>query len=187
MKKIPMLFEYESVSGSKRLEVTKKPNPLCQWVFDNEGVATRKYDGECCCTDGVFNFFKRRSVKPTMSRPEEFIKVSEDQNTGILYGWVPVSLLDRSDQYHWEAWRRLERIPEPGTYELCGPKINWNPEKMDHHVLIKHSESEIYHNVPRNYDDLKVWLSDRDIEGLVFHHPDGRMAKIRKKDFGLKR
>jgi hypothetical protein len=27
----------------------------------------------------------------------------------------------------------------------------------------------------------------RDIEGLVFHHPDGRMAKIKLKDFGLRR
>jgi hypothetical protein len=26
-----------------------------------------------------------------------------------------------------------------------------------------------------------------DIEGLVFHHPDGRMAKIKLRDFGMKR
>ena len=24
-------------------------------------------------------------------------------------------------------------------------------------------------------------------EGVVFHHPDGRMYKVRKKDFGIKR
>jgi hypothetical protein len=34
---------------------------------------------------------------------------------------------------------------------------------------------------------LREWLLDRDIEGLVFHHPDGRMAKIKLRDFGLKR
>ena len=26
-----------------------------------------------------------------------------------------------------------------------------------------------------------------DIEGIVFHHPDGRMCKIRKSDFGIRR
>jgi len=34
---------------------------------------------------------------------------------------------------------------------------------------------------------FREWLKGRDIEGLVFHHPDGRMAKIKKRDFGLKR
>ena len=24
-----------------------------------------------------------------------------------------------------------------------------------------------------------------DIEGIVWHHPDGRMAKIKRRDFGL--
>jgi hypothetical protein len=26
----------------------------------------------------------------------------------------------------------------------------------------------------------------KDIEGIVWHHPDGRMVKIKKKDFGYK-
>jgi hypothetical protein len=37
------------------------------------------------------------------------------------------------------------------------------------------------------FDGLRAWLAERDIEGLVFHHSDGRMAKIRKADFGLAR
>jgi len=36
-------------------------------------------------------------------------------------------------------------------------------------------------------EGLREWFKGRDIEGLVFHHPDGRMAKIKKRDFGLKR
>jgi hypothetical protein len=27
----------------------------------------------------------------------------------------------------------------------------------------------------------------QDMEGIVFHHPDGRKAKIKKRDFGQKR
>ena len=32
---------------------------------------------------------------------------------------------------------------------------------------------------------LKDWLSAPHYEGLVWHHPDGRMAKIKRRDFGL--
>lgn len=32
-------------------EMTREVNPLCQWVLDGEGVATRKYDGNCVMLD----------------------------------------------------------------------------------------------------------------------------------------
>jgi hypothetical protein len=34
---------------------------------------------------------------------------------------------------------------------------------------------------------LKAYLAYKDIEGIVWHHSDGRMVKIKGKDFGLKR
>lgn len=34
---------------------------------------------------------------------------------------------------------------------------------------------------------LRSYLANKDIEGIVWHHPDGRMVKIKGKDFGLKR
>ena len=40
---------------------------------------------------------------------------------------------------------------------------------------------------PRTYDQIKDALENTDIEGIVWHHPDGRMVKIKKKDFGFKR
>lgn len=40
---------------------------------------------------------------------------------------------------------------------------------------------------PRDFDGLRAWLDGKDIEGIVFHHPDGRMAKIKLRDFGLRR
>jgi hypothetical protein len=43
-------------------------------------------------------------------------------------------------------------------------------------------------SAPRTYHDLKAWLVEHDdIEGLVWWHPDGRAAKIKGRDFGLKR
>jgi hypothetical protein len=40
---------------------------------------------------------------------------------------------------------------------------------------------------PLNFGGLRAWMEGRDIEGVVFHHADGRMAKIKLRDFGLKR
>ena len=54
-------------------------------------------------------------------------------------------------------------------------------------MLISHTCAERYENAPRSFNELREWLKDRDIEGIVFHHPDGRMGKIKKRDFGQKR
>ena len=67
------------------------------------------------------------------------------------------------------------------------PKVQGNVERLERHVLQAHGAAERYDDVPRTFDGLREWLHDRDIEGLVFHHPDGRMAKIKLRDFGLKR
>jgi hypothetical protein len=56
---------------------------------------------------------------------------------------------------------------------------------------IKPDEIPVYDNVPRSFDGLKQFLGTLDsrfapgnlAEGIVFHHPDGRRAKIKRKDF----
>lgn len=66
MKKIPTIFERDW--NGDRSRVTRVPNPACQWVFDGEGVATRKYDGACCMVrDG--KLYKRRELGPKQSAP----------------------------------------------------------------------------------------------------------------------
>jgi hypothetical protein len=37
--------------------------------------------------------------------------------------------------------------------------------------------------VPRDFDGLREYLASFNGEGIVFHHPDGRMVKIRRTDF----
>jgi hypothetical protein len=54
-------------------------------------------------------------------------------------------------------------------------------------MLVRHAAAMQYPDVPRDFDGLRDWLSLVNIEGLVWHHPDGRMAKIKLRDFGLKR
>ena len=73
-----------------------------------------------------------------------------------------------------------------GTYELCGPHIQQNPEHLLFEELLPHGRDTLS-DVPRDYAGVKTWLADHDVEGIVWHHPDGRMVKIKKRDFGLKR
>ena len=85
-------------------------------------------------------------------------------------------------------WRLLKRVPDlpDGTYELVGPKVQGNPEHLTEHRLIRHG-SVVEDDAPRSFEGLRMWFDKKDIEGIVFHHPDGRMAKIKLRDFGLKR
>lgn len=179
MKKIPTIFKR---NPENMREILREPHPDCLWVFNGEGVATRKYDGTCVA---IINgqYLKRREVKKGKKIPVGFIEVMHDPNTGKRVGWVPVRVDDPQDKWHMEAF---DNQPD-GTYELCGPKVQGNPEKFDSHVLVPHLKAEIYEDCPRDYDGLKNWFADKDIEGIVFHHPDGRMAKIKKRDFGLRR
>ena len=180
MKKIPTIFQRNPENMS---QISKKIHPDCKWVFSGEGVATQKYDGTCCRIENG-TLFKRREIKKGKKIPEQFIIEQYDANTEKRFGWRPVSQKTNEDKWHRSAFTGDE--PD-GTYELCGPKIQKNLEKLETHKLIPHSKAKQFHDCPRDYDALKVWLQNKDIEGIVWHHSDGRMAKIKKRDFGLSR
>lgn len=177
MKKTPTIF-LRDFNGNPRY-VTRYKNPDCAWVFDGEGRATRKYDGTCCLFDGT-NWFKRREVNSGKRSPDGFIEVSFDPKTGKRMGWLPVGT---QDKWHLEAIDAGDRFCE-GTYELCGPKVQGNPEQYESHVMIAHATAEVL-NPPRDFDGLKNWMRTCPFEGIVFHHPNGWMAKIKRRDFDL--
>ncbi len=180
MKKTPTIFDRDW--NGDRSRVVDVPNPKCDWVFEGEGIATRKLDGTCCMIrDGAL--FKRRELRKGEQSPVDFEAADYDEETGKTIGWVPVGD-GPEDQWHREAF---DPTLTDGTYELLGPKIQGNPEALEHHYLMPHSGAKIYDDVPRNFVGIREWLSGKDIEGLVFHHPDGRMAKIKLRDFGMKR
>ena len=39
---------------------------------------------------------------------------------------------------------------------------------------------------PRDFETVEAFLKKEAIEGIVWHHEDGRMAKIKRSDFGIK-
>ncbi len=180
MKKTPTIFKR---NPENMRELLNEQHPDCLWVFNGEGVATRKYDGTCVKIESG-KYYKRREVKNGKKPPEGFIEEQLDTITGKRVGWVEVNSVSKEDKWHMEAFDPT--LPD-GTYELLGPKIQGNLEKYNTHVLVKHSDATQYPDAPRIFDALAKWLEDKDIEGLVFHHPDGRMAKIKKRDFNQKR
>jgi hypothetical protein len=129
--------------------------------------------------------YKRRELRDGDDTPMGFEEADHDAETGKTVGWMPVGD-GPEDRYHREAFEKI--IPEDGTFELVGPKIQGNPEKFAVHGLVAHGSIWLgCDSAPRTFCGLRDWLADKDIEGIVFHHSDGRMAKIKLRDFGLKR
>lgn len=184
MKKIPSLFKRDFTKPGNPL--TSEYNDGVQWVLDGEGQATRKYDGtSCLIKDGIL--WKRYEVKQGKEAPYGFVLADKDEITGKTFGWVEVGN-GSEDKWHREAWENYHNKdnPVPGTYELVGPKVQSNPEKYETHTLICHDEAQVLFP-PVGFNDLQEWLKDKDIEGIVWHHHDGRMVKIKKSDFRIKR
>ncbi len=188
MKKISTLFKKNPENLGL---VINEINPENQWVFDGEGIATVKHDGTACAIIGGA-LYKRYDVKKGKSVPPDAIPCQEpDEITGHHPHWIPCMVNNPADVYHNEAFHKLcthfKGNPPEGTYELCGPKIQGNPEKYDDHNLIRHGAYALG-PLEYSFDFIKEFLTHWNIEGIVFHHKsDGRMCKIRKSDFGLKR
>lgn len=196
MVKIQTLFKKDPNNLSI---VTDEINTECLWVYES-GIPTRKFDGTACT---IINgkFYKRYDAKinkKTGERkpvPDGAIKCQEpDKITGHFPHWIPCKRNDPSCKYHFQAYDRYHTQafnPKPlkdGTYELCGEKINGNPERIRGHKLIRHG-AEVLPLTDFSFNSIKEYLSVIDIEGIVFHDKNGsgKMCKIRKADFGLKR
>ena len=183
MRKIPTLFERDW-DGDRRY-VLPKVTPGCEWVIEGEGTPTRKYDGTCVMYDGQ-HWWARREVKKGKGAPAGFTALAVDAETGKTVGWEPI---EQSGFARWHAEALTDEDGEPfpsfpaGTYELVGPKVNGDPEGYGFHSLILHDYAQKLDDAPRDFDGLATWLHANPYEGIVWHHPDGRMVKIKKRDF----
>ena len=198
MQKIKSLFKRD-YDGTR--QVYDELVPGSEWVVAGEGIATLKIDGtSCLIREG--KLYKRYDRKLTAeasrlkkkgangpwkisdykAAPDGWEAAEEeaDPNTGHWPGWLPVSN-EPEDKWHREAF---DASASDGTYELVGPKVQGNIYHLDHHELWPHGAEII--QAPRTFDELKEWFKTHVIEGVVWHHPDGRMVKIKRKDFGYK-
>ena len=130
-------------------------------------------------------------MKPGKAAPAGFVEVQHDDTTGKTVGWEPI---EQSPfvKFWREAVKPLVLFgglidvgcrPIPGTYELIGPKINGNPERAETHRLESHDRAEVW-DLGHDATPLDYMTACRagGVEGIVWHHPDGRMAKLKVRD-----
>lgn len=188
MIKIPCLFQ-RTFHGRGSFTLLETVTPGCEWVLAGEGIATEKFDGTACLyRDGVL--YKRYDAKNGKQPPAGAIPCCDpDPVTGHWPHWVAIS--DKpEDKWHREGLLWMQKginVPqtENGTYELVGPGVSANPYRLPEMRLWRHGFVR-FPEAPRTFAGLRDFLSENDnSEGIVFHHPDGRMAKIRRADFGF--
>ena len=186
MKKIASLFQ-RNYDGDRK--VRNEVVTGSEWVLAGEGQATRKWDGMAIAViHGVA--YKRYDAKAGRTPPKDFMPAqpSADPVSGHWPGWVPAH--DDKRIFDGLAWGSANLfgggIVPDGTYEVCGPTIGTrhgaNPENLTETILVIHGADKLY-DCPRTFDAIKEYLRERSIEGIVWHHEDGRMVKVKKSDF----
>lgn len=180
MRKIPTVLVR---NPNDRAHVIDEVTPGCEWVLAGEGVATRKYDGTCTMFDGK-SWWARREVKPGKTPPPGFVADNTDPVTGKTQGWEPI---EQSPFWKFFLEANSGGAYATGTYELIGPKVQGNPERVSGHRLIKHATAErIEGHVQRGIAEVRALVASVGVlgqwEGIVWHHPDGRMAKLKVRD-----
>jgi hypothetical protein len=183
MEKIPTIFD-----RGEDFAVTDKPRRGCEWVFAGEGRATEKLDGT--------------NVRLTI-RAGQVVRVEKRRNPsklqkqqGIIDGWyVDADVHSAEDKWIFEAVKGTDVAGWPDgehSVEALGPSIQGNLLGLPKHLCVPFNlEIPAYEDVPRTFDGLRQFLMTLDsrfspghlAEGIVFHHPDGRRAKIKRKDF----
>ncbi len=183
MEKIPTIFQ-----RGDNFRVTNQVHPDCSWVLDGEGIATEKLDG----TNVRLTIRSGKCV-----RLEKRKNPNKKQKTqGIKDGWyVEADELSPEDKWIYECMLNTDVSSWPDgehSSEALGPKIQGNPLKLKEHICVPFDmEIPTFDNIERSFDGLKEALSEMEskysptnlVEGIVFHHVDGRRAKIKRKDF----
>jgi hypothetical protein len=187
MEKIPTLFERD-----EGFHVVDRPRAECAWVFDGEGVGTEKLDG----TNIRLTVRSGRLVRVEKRRNPS--KVQKQQ--GIVDGWY-VDVDEHSPEDKWiiaaagdtdvSGWPDGEH-----PCEALGPRIQGNPLGLGGSTCVPFNLAvPSYEDVPRTFAGLRDYLAALEsryapghlAEGIVFHHADGRRAKIKRKDFARPR
>jgi len=185
MEKIPTVFERGS-----NFKVVDKIREGCEWVFDGEGSATEKLDGTNV----------RLTVRAgTCVRLEKRRNPSKRQKqAGIKDGWyVDADEFGSEDKWIYEAMRNTDVTDWPDgehSAEALGPSIQGNTLGLDKHLCVPFNlVIPSFAKIKRTYGGLQTGLLELEslyspqhlAEGIVFHHPDGRRAKIKRKDFAV--
>ena len=200
--KTVFLIQYDNEGNANILNEVRPEN---EWVLKGEGLATIKFDGTAAIfLNGIlhkrfdrkltkrFSKLKRSQGDSFVAEEQMFRTLPEgaipcDEKPDLVTHhhphWIPVDD-SPENSYFQEALENNPVLIEGQTYELVGEKVQGNPENITGHELWMHG-SKIVNNIELTFEGIKSWLKDNNVEGLVFHHPDGRMCKLRRCDFNL--
>ena len=205
MKKIKSVF----VVRRDIQMATRDVLPESQWVLNGEGTATIKYDGTPVLIDDKKLYMRwNRKLKPVffkkwVRRKEQFQLnniITEDMFVDLPDGairlesgpanitlhypfWVPVIGDNKHEKRFVDAFNALDDKAN-GTYELIGKDVQGNPYNLNETKLVKHG-SEVIAITDLSFNGIKDYFSTLNHEGIVWYHPDGRMAKLRRSHFNF--
>lgn len=182
MKKIPCLFVRDF--STKPFTITQAVTPGCECVLDGLAYPTVKRDGSACFfKDG--KLWKRYDVKKGRAVPVGAIpcEPAPDATTGHWPHWVEVGT-GPEDKWHVEAFSGLRasdgsrfrpkaELEDGQTYELVGPRIQGNPDRLAEHELTSHGV-ELLLGVPLTFDGLRDFLD----KGPIVDPGTGRREPI---------
>ena len=186
MPKLESPFVRKEING--QYVVTDEIAEGYDWVFEDESVmAIEKLHGtnvSILIQDGIITGCWNRTERiPFFNKDKKFII------EGLLNSYEKGYMTFLADGQHFG--------------ELIGPKVNGNPYKLDIHLWIpfktfgqKHLRYKSWGKYPKDFNTISEWFkeliplytlmkgqADGFVEGIVFTHPDGRMAKLRKDMF----
>jgi len=182
MQKLKSPFVRKEINGN--YIVTDEIEEGYEWVFEDETtMAIEKLHGtnvSILIQDGqVTGVWNRTERIPFFNKGKQHIII------GIL-----------------ESFTRgyMEFLPDGQHFgELIGPKVNGNPYNLEQNIWIpfesygqKHLKYKSWGKYPKDFKTISEWfkelmplyalrLGQKEgfVEGIVFTHPDGRMAKLR--------
>jgi len=182
MPKIESPFVRKEIDGNyiATPEITKG----YEWVFEDESVmAIEKLHGtnvSILIENGVVTSIWNRTERlPFFNKGKKFII------EGLLNSFERGYMSFLSDGQHFG--------------ELIGKKVNGNPYKIEGHLWIpfetfaqKHLRYKSWGKYPKDFNTISEWFKElmplyslmqdngtKFCEGIVFTHPNGRMAKLR--------
>jgi len=188
MPKLKSPFVRKEING--QYVITSEIEDGYNWVFEDDSImAIEKLHGtnvSVVIQDGVITaVFNRTERIPFFNRGKKFI------TEGLLNSFERGYMNPLLDGQHFG--------------ELIGPKVNGNPYKLTEHLWIpfgtfcqKHLRYKSWGKYPKTFETISNWFKDDllplyalmkgqkengFVEGIVFTHPDGRMAKLRRDMF----
>ena len=170
-----------------------------EWVFENDDViAVEKLHGtnvSILIENGeILGIWNRTNRIPLLSTNARSNRIVSGVREALERGYV-------------------DQLPDGQHFgELVGPKVNGNEHELDTHVWYPFARTKktlrykSWGNHPKTFENISAWFKDnlfslfysrrhnKDFdessvsngtfcEGIMFYHPDGRMAKLRRDMF----